>query len=94
MDTKTVPEQPAVPLWGLNCLVVFQNIFSQYNPFCNTGSRRRSKNNLRGITMGMGLIWEITSLTFILSCCHISINSVLGAKPNFVVFVVFQFTLY
>ena len=24
---KTVPHQPGVPLWGVNCLVVFQNIF-------------------------------------------------------------------
>ena len=38
------------------------------NPCGNTGSRRRSKNNLRGITMGTGPIWGITSLTFILSC--------------------------
>ena len=27
-----------------------------------------SKNNFRGITMGIGPIWGITSLTFILSC--------------------------
>lgn len=33
MDTATVPKQPVVPLWGLNCLVVFQNSFLQYNPF-------------------------------------------------------------
>lgn len=33
MGTKTVPNQPAVPLWSVNCLVVFQNIFFQYNPF-------------------------------------------------------------
>ena len=25
----TVPHQPGVPLWGVNCLVVFQNIFLQ-----------------------------------------------------------------
>ena len=39
------------------------------NPRGNTGSRRKSKNNLRGITMGRGPIWGITSLTssFILS---------------------------
>ena len=30
-----------------------------------------SKNNFRGITMGIGPIWGITSLTFILSCHHI-----------------------
>ena len=27
-----------------------------------------SKNNFRGITMGIGPIWGITSLAFILSC--------------------------
>ena len=27
-----------------------------------------SKDNFRGITMGIGPIWGITSLTFILSC--------------------------
>ena len=38
-----------------------------------------SKNNFRGITMGIGPIWGITSLTFILSCfyiwCHLNSNS-------------------
>ena len=39
----------------------------------NTGSRRRSKNKLRGITTGIGPIRGITSLTFILfSCGHSS----------------------
>ena len=35
----------------------------------NTGSRRRSKNKLRGITTGIGPIRGITSLTFILFPC-------------------------
>ena len=30
-----------------------------------------SKNNFRGITMGIGPIWGITSLTFILSCLNL-----------------------
>ena len=33
------------------------------NRLGNTGSRGRSKNNLRGIMMGIGPIWGITSLT-------------------------------
>ena len=33
------------------------------NPLGNTGSRGRSKNKLRGIMMGIGPIWGITSLT-------------------------------
>ena len=33
------------------------------NPRGKTGSRRISKNNLRGVTMGRGPIWGITSLT-------------------------------
>ena len=33
----------------------------------NNGSRRRSKNIFRGITMGIGPIWGIRSLSFILS---------------------------
>ena len=38
-----------------------------------TLSARKSippKNNFRGITMGIGPIWGITSLTFILSCAR------------------------
>jgi len=33
------------------------------NPHGDTGSRRRSKNNLRGIRMGIGPVWGINSLT-------------------------------
>ena len=31
------------------------------NPHGDTGSRRRSKNNLRGIRMGIGPVWGINS---------------------------------
>ena len=40
-----------------------------------------SKNNFRGITMGIGPIWGITSLTFILSW-SILINNVLNVIFN------------
>ena len=40
------------------------------------GSRGRSKNNLRRITMGIGLIWGIPSLTFILTWFFIFCRSV------------------
>ena len=36
-------------------------------------AQRRSKNNLRGITMGIGPIWGFNSLSpFILSCAELS----------------------
>ena len=37
------------------------------NPLGDNGSRRRSKNIFRWITMGIGPIWGIRSLSFILS---------------------------
>ena len=36
-----------------------------------------SKNNFRGITMGIGPIWAITSLTFILSCVDLTKSLIL-----------------
>ena len=54
------------------------------NPRGNTGSRRRSKNNVRRITMGIGPIWGITSLTFILSwfCTWQAGDFLIGEKLN------------
>ena len=40
-----------------------------------------SKNNFRGITMGIGPIWGITSLTFILSCARVIIKDKAGSSP-------------
>ena len=38
------------------------------NPHGDTGPRRRSKNNLSGIRMGIGPVWGLLSYPFILSC--------------------------
>ena len=56
-----------------------------------TLSARKSippKNNFRGITMGIGPIWGITSLTFILSCVCISYTTINGTKSDSCVYVI------
>ena len=45
-------------------------------PRGNTRSRRKSKNNLRGITMAIGPTWGITSLT---SSYSLDVNRINGS---------------
>ena len=62
LTAERIPTQ-----WFASFAKMRTNDWLSVNPRGNTGSRRRSKNNLRGITLGIGPIWGITCLTFILS---------------------------